>query len=213
MEKETKTLMAESLVFERAYSRVCRILNDVLEDKVRDAAMSKETGEPVDASYKLLADALGDVRDRFRNESDRLWRLADESTVKYERGYEDLFNAIVLRAAQDYEAKLCGCEDEANRKLLQMNPPECMLSQKLMRRIREGHKKFERVIKERGKDIVEETLAARKEKRDLADNSVRCPLCGGGLYAFGKERGGVQQIKCTGCSLFGWTRLVDENAS
>lgn len=203
----------ESLVYERAYSRVCRILNEVLEDKVRDADMSKETGEPVDTSYKILADALGDIRDRFRNESDRLWVLADKAAEKYERGYEDLYNAIVLRAAQDYEAKLCGYEDEANSKLLKMNPPECMLSQKLMRRIRDGHKKFEKVVSERGKEITEETLAARKEKRDLDENSVRCPLCGGALYAYGKAHGGSQQIKCTGCSLFGWARLVDENAS
>ena len=206
-----KELIAESLLYERAYSRVCRIINDIMEEKNDDLAMSKETGEPADGSFRVLIKALINIRDTFRDKSDELWGRVDEISPKYERGYEDLFNAIVLRAAQDYEAKLCGYEDSTNRRMLEMNPPEHMLSEKLMRRINAGHKKFEKVVTEHGKAITEETLAARKEKRDLDENSVRCPLCGGALYAYGKTRGGVQQIKCTGCSLFGWARISDED--
>ena len=90
-----------------------------------------------------------------------------------------------------------------------MNPPEQMLSEKIMQRIRESQKRFERVIREQGKEIAEETFAARRERRDLDQNSIRCPLCGGALYAYGKARGGSQMIKCTGCSLFGWARVGD----
>ena len=67
MGRDTKKLIDESLVYERAYSRVCRILNSVLEDKARDAEMSKDTGEPIDSSYKIVTDALGRLRDEFRN--------------------------------------------------------------------------------------------------------------------------------------------------
>lgn len=212
-QKEVKRLIDESLVYERAYSRVCRILNEVMEDKNRDINMARETGEKPDESYKILTDKLIELRDWLRDKSDGLFKTADAGAYKYERGYENLFNAIVLRAAQDYEAKLCGYEDVVNRKMMDMNPPECMLSEKLMKRIRAGHKKFEMVIQERGREIVQETIEARKEKRDLELNSVKCPLCGRALYAYGKERGGVQQIKCTGCSLFGWARVGNENAS
>lgn len=209
MENDAKALIAESLLYERAYSRVCRIINDIMEEKNLDLATARETGEQVDGSFRVLIKALIDIRDRFRDKSDQLWGKVDSTATKYERGYEDLFNAVVLRSAQDYEAKLCGYEGSSNRRMLEMNPPEHMLSEKLMRRIRAGHKKFEKVVNEQGKAIMEETLMARKENRNFDENSVRCPLCGGALYAYGKAYGGSQQIKCTGCSLFGWARIDD----
>ena len=208
---EVKKLIAQSLLYERAYSRVCRIINEVMEDKNRDAEMSKDTGEPVDGSYKLVADALGDVRERFRNESDRLWRMVDEKAEKHESGYEDLFNGIVLRAAQDYEAKLCGCLDSANTRMLKLVPPEHMLSDRIMKRIQAGQKAFARCVRDHGKEIYAETMAARKAGRDMDENGIRCPMCGGGLYTYGKVRGGTVQVKCTGCSLFDWARVEDED--
>ena len=212
-QKEVKRLIDESLVYERAYSRVCRILNDLMEDKNRDINMARETGEKADESYKLLVDKITEVRDALRDKSDELFKTADAAAYKYERGYENLFNAIVLRAAQDYESKLCGYGDLSSKHVIEMMPPEHMLSEKIMRRIQDGHKKFEKVIRERGKDILAETEQARREKRDIDLNTIKCPLCGGALYAYGKMRGGSQQIKCTGCSLFGWSRICDENAS
>lgn len=206
-EKKTSWLMQESLIYERAYSRICRIIDELTEDKNRDAQMAKETGEAPDASYKVLFEILTDARKRIRDKSDELWLKTERSTDHYDSGYENLFNAIVIRAAQDYEEALCGMTNDRSIDMI-----EKFLPKRFTDPIRRAKPKFSKVVKEHGKEITDETMEKRKNGGDMRENTVKCPLCGCGLYAWGSNQHGLQRIKCTGCSLFDFANIKeDEN--
>jgi len=202
---DTDWFVKQSLIYERACSRISNIINTILGEKNRDAEMSKETGEAVDESYQVLADALIKVRNEFRARSDELWKQAEDSTDRYDSGYENLFNAVVIKAAQDYEEALCGLENERSKQILEM-----FLPKRFVDPIRRAKPKFSKIVKERGEDILKETREVRKRDGDLRENSIKCPLCGCGLYAWGSNQGGLQKIKCTGCSLFDFAYIKED---
>ena len=192
----TRDFMAESLVYERAHSRLSRIIDQLLEEKNGDAEKSKETGEPIDKSYKVLADLLDGVKNHVRNVSDELWTLAEKSAQKYDAGYDRLYMAIMERAVLDYEAALCGYGSAEDRRQI-----EELGMDSILYRVRRAHPKFVKTARENGKQIYEETQEARKKHKDIDEwNTIKCPLCGHTLYSYGRLIGGCATIRCTGCS-------------
>lgn len=209
-EKNTNWLVQESLIYERAYSRICRIIDDLQEEKNADIKTAKENGEETDGSFKVLLEMLTDLRKKLRDQSDELWIKAERSTDRYDSGYENLFNAIVVRAAQDYEEALCGMTNERSIDMI-----EKFLPKRFTNPIRKAQPEFAKVVKEHGKEILDETKQKRRELKrhnrgDMRDNSIKCPLCGCGLYAWGSNQNGLQKIKCTGCSLFDFAYIKED---
>lgn len=204
--EETKKLMQDSLAYERAYSSISRILDDVLERKNDDKEMSKETGEPVDPAYGILAADLDGLKRAYRTKSDELWLQWEKSADHYDEGYDRLFMAIMERAVLDYEAALCGHGSEEEKRMI-----EKLGMKSILGRVRKAHPEFVKVCHEKGKQIWDETQEARRKRKDIDEwNTVTCPLCGHPLYAFGKLIGGSATIKCTGCAFSEVVCIADE---
>jgi len=205
--KTTAALIADSLAYERAYSRISRMLNDLLTEKNEDANKAKETGEPADVSYQILTALFIKLKKYLRKKSDDLWEEAEKSTDKFASGYDRLFTAIMERAVLDYEAALCGSGNASERKQIELLGMGSILS-----KVRKAHPKFVEIARENSKKIWDETQEARKKDLDIDEhNTLKCPLCGHTLYAYGKLIGGSATIKCTGCAFSVVVPVEDDN--
>lgn len=206
--KSVRQYMDEALVYERAMSTASTIMSKLAQQRNENEKESKRNGEEPDKSYQLLIDALAEAKKRFRKESNRLWKLAEKDAEVPEYSVENLCNAIMRKAAEDYEAALCGGGSDGERlrieKFAEIGAEDYTSVDfvAVLGRIRDTQPMFARMAKEHAKEIVEETKRNKKRNADNRKNTYRCPLCGGGLYAYGKCDHGVQQIRCTGCNLF-----------
>ena len=193
------TLIQQSLVYERCYSRICQILNTTVSEKKADEEEKKSLGEPKDESFDILIGDLNALKDAYRDKADKIFAEAEKASDKFQFGYDNLFNAIALRAAQDYEEALCGEGSESEKRMIEMFLPE-----KITGKIREAQPEFVKLAQKNVNTIVMETKRERKRKhtREGFELSIRCPLCGGGMYAYNLQNNGLYKIKCTGCSMF-----------
>lgn len=206
-EKERDYYIHESLLYERAYSRISRIITDLMHQRVEENKQAKQNGEEQDGSFGILLDVLGKQKRTFRKRADALWECAEKYSDKFDAGYERLANAVMKHAAEDYEAALCGDGCESEKQLIEKfakNGAETYTTldfEEILKKIRNAHPKFTAYVKQHTDDIVKETVIIRANKGDLRDSKYRCPFCGGGLYAI-KDRRFAPQIRCTGCGFF-----------
>lgn len=126
----------------------------------------------------------------------------------HDTGVENLCNAVIQTAAQDYETSLCGGGHDGERTRIEKFAEDGADSyttidfEGVLARIRAARPQFAKTAREHASEIIAETNANRENDGDNRKNTYKCPLCGGGLYAYGKSSGGIQQIRCTGCNLF-----------
>ena len=204
MDKKVDDLVEKSLGYERCFSRVCRLLNIAVGEKNIDDRSRRENEEPLDESHDILIGALNQLKDEYRAKADDFFRQAEQSSDKFEFGYNNLFNAIALRAAQDYEESLCGIGSDENRRMIEMFLPE-----RITKKIRDAYPKFCKVARERGLEILEATQEERRRRRrkEAFETGVTCTLCGGDMFSSSISDNGLHKIKCTNCNLFCFVRI------
>lgn len=208
---ETKTVdqyIIESMMYERAQSTASAIMNDLAAKRNENERYCKQSGDVPDGSFQLVIDALSKAKKGYAKESNRLWKLAEKNAEIYEPGVENLCNAIIQKAAEDYESALCGGGSESEKLRIEKFAEHGADSytgldfRDILSRIRDAKPKFSKVVQEHAQEIINETNANRKNDGDNRNNKYRCPLCGSGLFAYGKKVAGMQQIRCTGCAFW-----------
>ena len=216
-EREVRDLVSESLVWERAYNGMMKILDEAIMKLNTNLRESKKNGEEADRALAVIVEYLKADANAFRTKSDMFWEKADKVSEKHDEGYRRLADAIIERAASDYEVALCGAGNEKERKLIELFAIDGAEKytrldlEAVLQRIKRVHPKFVKLCWEKGKQIRDETRDARKKKRDINENTVRCPLCGRALYAWGPTARGLQTIRCCGCSFQETVTIKDED--
>lgn len=198
--------MQESLKYDRAYARLQVLISDLLSNqRISDKEELAEGNQP-DASYDLLITDLKKLQMDYRAESGRLWKMAETNKDIYAKAYEDLANAIVQAAAEDYTMALCGGMNESEKMLIELFADACDSGELaftkikvhvILDRIKRAHEDFVKFVKAHGKEIVAETKERKAKHKPMSENSFRCPMCGGALYE--QSQYGVHRIVCTSC--------------
>ena len=206
MSRLVQELIRDSMTLERAVS-LCGSLANEAAKRRNEANKGKRRPEDKDESFDLVINVINEARDRFRSDSNRLWKQAEERCRLDDEGVENLLNAVVQRAALDYELALSsrGFSDSI-REIENFFRGDADVFTKadvtqVPKRIREARQRFVEIAHDHAGEIIEETKANRAARKDMCDNSIRCPLCGGGMYEWGKAYNGRHQIRCTGCNL------------
>ncbi len=200
-QKRGDELLQGSLAYERAKARIETVMQEINAEKRKhylDAALAHETP---DSSYDLALEELRYAKNRLGAKSDELWTRMEECTELFGPGLERLANAVLKKAALDYEAALCGAffDNEAEMRLIEKfaaHGSEAYTTlnfSDVLGQIRRIHK--EKFVPHCGKIVKE----LRAEKTPKYRHS--CDLCGGGLY-YVRRKGGNDIIRCTSCELF-----------
>lgn len=194
-------LLKRSLIYERAKSRIEEAAQKVARDRKAHIETIAVTGEDFDASYDVAISELNGLKNQLGAKADALWKQMEEVMPKFGPGLERLANAVLAKAAYDYETALCGGFVD--------NAAEIHLIEKFA----EGRasiftttdflgilKKIRRVYSD---DWIPLVKSVHKELRDEGKPKykIKCPLCGGGLY-YVHSRGPDDIVRCTTCGLF-----------
>lgn len=216
-EEKRDALIKESLLYERCVSRLSRISNRLAHERNSENKKALENGEAADLSFKVVIDALAELTKEYRKRSDKAWNEARKLTPRFEEGYELLANAVLENAAMNYEAALCGTVGAKNQKtmieIFSRYGAELYTDldfEKVLQIIRKEHPKFVKKAHEHAAQIIRETEERRKANKDLTKNSVKCPLCGYGMYSALHSGNGAYLIRCTGCNFSEYVSVADE---
>ncbi|MBO5967313.1 MAG: hypothetical protein J6S14_02310 [Clostridia bacterium] len=216
-EERRDALIKESLLYERCVSRLSRISNRLAHERNSENKKALENGEAADLSFKVVIDALTELTKEYRKRSDKAWNEARKLTPRFEEGYELLANAVLENAAMNYEAALCGTVGAKNQKtmieIFSRYGAELYTDldfEKVLQIIRKEHPKFVKKAHEHAAQIIRETEERRKANKDLTENSVKCPLCGYGMYSALHSGNGAYLIRCTGCNFSEYVSVADE---
>jgi len=197
--------VAKATAYERAVNRIKGLINQ----------MNREHRENEDDdSFEIVLYYLNVALPHCTAECDKAWREVYDKAEFGIGNLEKLNNAVMLQAAQDYETALCvdsemqrGVAGDIERFAIsgdshQFSGVDFVT---VLHRIREVVPEFQRIAREKGNEIVADTVWLKRKKDYKMENARhRCPLCGGGLYASGKPVGNTYKIKCSNCSLEGW---------
>ena len=206
MSRLVQELIKESMTLERAVS-LCSALANEAAKRRNEANKGKRRPEDKDESFDLVINVINEAKDRFKADSNRLWKQAEERCRLDDEGVENLLNGVIQRAALDYELALSnrGFPDSI-REIENFFLGDADVFTKadvsqVPKRIRMARQRFVEIAHDHINEIIEETKVNRAARRDMLDNTYRCPLCGGGMYEWGKAYNGRHQIRCTGCNL------------
>lgn len=194
-------LLKKSLVYERAKVRIEEAAQRVAHARKAHLEEIAATGEAFDESYDVAFQELTALKHRLGAKADEYWARMEACTEKFGPGLERLANAVLAKAAYDYETALCGGFVD--------NAAEIHLIEKFA----EGRasiftttdfpgilKKIRRVYSD---DWIPLVKSVHKELRDEGKPKykIKCPLCGGGLY-YVHCKGQSDTVRCTTCGLF-----------
>lgn len=204
----TMSDMEYSMIMERAYGEITNLIYQYKARAKQFISAAKENGEKEPYHFRLVLDALDTVAKDFRKRSDDAFREHTLTTDMDEDGMMNLKNAVIERAALDYEAALCNGDDGVMNEL--HNFAECKAhmytdtdTEDIFQRIRERHKLFKDKAHDEIDGIVEMTKQFRKKRDAFSEknNPHRCPLCGGGMYIRSKLKSNSYLVGCTWCNL------------
>ncbi|MBR3239494.1 MAG: hypothetical protein IKF99_13755 [Oscillospiraceae bacterium] len=202
-EKQQKgdELLKRSLIYERAKSMVEEAAQKVARDRKAHLKKIAETREDYDPAYDLAFQELRAVQDHLGAKADELWKQMEQATEKFGPGLQRLANAVLAKAAYDYEVALCGGFPDSDS--------EIMMIEKFANHGAEMYTTldFSEVLWRVRTVYKEEWLpTVKKIVPELREEKTRhfrhkCPLCGGGLY-YVHAKGQSDLIRCTSCGLF-----------
>lgn len=200
-EEKGDELLKRSLIYERAKSRVEEMAQKVARERKAHLMEIAVTGEEFDQSYDLAYQELQGISNQFGAKADELWKQMEQTTEKFGPGLERLANAVLAKAAYDYEAALCGGfpDSEAEIHLIEkfaVQGAEMYTTldfSEVLFRIRT-------VYKEEWLPTVKKIVPELREEKTRHFRH-KCPLCGGGLY-YVHAKGQSDLIRCTSCGLF-----------
>lgn len=200
-EEKGDELLKKSLIYERAKSRIEEMAQKVARERKAHLMEISVTGEEFDQSYDLAYQELQGISNQFGAKADELWKQMEQTTEKFGPGLQRLANAVLEKAAYDYEVALCeGFPDsEAEMRLIEkfaVQGAEMYTTldfSEVLFRIRTVYKeKWLPTVKKIVPELLEEKTRHFRHK---------CALCGGGLY-YVHAKGQSDLIRCTSCGLF-----------
>ena len=202
-EKQEKgdELLKRSLIYERAKSMVEEAAQKVARDRKAHLKKIAVTNEEFDPAYDLAFQELRAVQNQLGAKADELWKQMELTTEKFGPGLQRLANAVLEKAAYDYEAALCGGfpDSEAEMRLIEkfaVQGAEMYTTldfSEVLWRIRT-------VYKEEWLPTVKKIVPELREEKTRRFRN-KCALCGGGLY-YVHAKGQSDLIRCTSCGLF-----------
>lgn len=172
---------------------------------------ARENGKEFVDVYTPLLERIKQEKAIYRKLSDTYFAKHKQNPIEFdEDGVINLANAIVERAAMDYEMALC----KNNRKSLSEIETFAKDNagfytrtdvERILARIRKAHEEFKQYAHENIAAIVKTTDEFKKHpfhaEFNDARNHNRCPLCGMGLFVKKRYNGGGYLVACGGCSL------------
>jgi hypothetical protein len=200
-------LMAESMVLERATTMLTAMMQDMARRRNQNEIDAAAGENAPDKAYDVVIDLLRDGRRKLRIKSNELWKEAERKSELHEPAVEALANAVIQKAAEDYECALCGKGFAAEKIRIEKFAEEGAEAytkldlDSVLARIRAAHPEFVKTARKNVEDIVADTKRIRDAHDDVRSKAKhRCPLCGGGLFAYGKNKNkNIVVIRCTGC--------------
>lgn len=206
--KSFEEFVEESMKYDRAASRMQVIIADLLERRRDDKRFDLHNGDAPDKAYDIIINDFKKLQKEYREESDRIWAKVELYKGVHRRAWEDLANAIIQTAIEDYEHAISGKKSENEKMLIEKFAENCddgymnlskLKITALLKRINLNHEKFVAYAHENAKGIIEETARLKKLKKEYRYCKYRCPNCGGGLYE--TVMYGIHRATCTGCFL------------
>lgn len=192
----------EALLYERAISRINRLIPQLRNEQREDDLRAAREGEQKDKSFDLVVKLLDESRGRCLRESNRLWSIAEEAAEVDAEDAERLVCGIAERVVLDYETLLSRGITEGRAEMEGFFAGTNL--DYLPGSVRWAHHQLKKIIKEHGKEISAETAEERRKKHcDFRFTKYRCPMCKRGLYESGKPQNGVHTIRCSGCNMEG----------
>lgn len=200
-EEKGDELLKKSLIYERAKSRIEEAAQKVARERKAHLMEIAVTGEEYDTSFDVAYQELQGISNSLGAKADELWKQMEKTTEKFGPGIERLANAVLAKAAYDYEAALCGgfADSEAEIHLIETfarHGSEMYTTLDFT----EVLGNIRRVHMELWKPLVEK-LAPELREEKVRKYKYKCPLCGGGLY-YVHAKGQSDLIRCTTCGLF-----------
>ena len=205
------TELETSMLYEAAYSEIGALIETIRHKQIKNADAARKAGEEPNQHYKIVLKSLKNAQEAIRKKSDDAF-IRHKNALKdiNDDGVENLANAVIIRAAEDYELALCRNDYEAlgaiedfaktNAKLYTTVDVMYMLN-----RINSAYKRFKKKANTEIESLIVDT-AYLKKTRDhdgigSKRNTHRCPLCQGGMYVRSKPRKNQYLVGCTSCLL------------
>lgn len=219
--KSPATILTESATtLERSCTLLCDLLREVQRRRRKADKEAREKGEPVDSSSGLVESYLSLCIGHCVKQCDKVWERVEKAIDPSDNGIERLNQAVMLQAVYDYETALSRdsdedfdvvCEIEEFARSGDYHSFSGVDFAAVLSRIREAVPRFKELVAEHGAEIIENTRWIRRHRDthnmvNYQGAKYRCPLCGYGLYHYGKPTGGLYNIRCSGCNLEGWFR-------
>lgn len=179
----------------------------------RNRAMDEAArrGEKFSDVYTPLIVLEKQKKARFRKLADETWQLYKNQQAPEidRRDCDEIINALIIRAALDYENALSK-RDASAIKELEMFASDNAKVFAIFQKIKAAQLMFRRDAHKDIFDIIDVTKKIRSKNKyadvNTRTNPHRCPLCGNGVYI--KRRVGDNFIVgCGGCSLTEPVRL------
>ena len=190
----------KSLLYERVCSELFHIITNLKSDAARAAERAVKDGEEVSQHYDIIKAELKKLLNKYRAMSDDAYKKHKENhPIISDYGLEELWNAVIVTAAQDYEVALCNKDKDTLKEVEEFLDRDC----NILSRIRADYGKFIDKAHRDIESIMQVKPIVRKYHRGFNDpiNKNRCPLCGGGMYVKSKLKTNVYLVACAGCEL------------
>ena len=194
-------LLRKSLVYERAKVMIEEAAQKIARERKEHLEQIAVTGERFDEAFDLAFNELRGLQNRLGAKADEIWKQMEQVTERFGPGLERLANAVLAKAAYDYEVALCGGFVD--------NDAEMLLIEKFAKNGAEVYttldfaevlKQIRRVYDEKWKPTAEKS-AEELRQEEKPKYKIKCPLCGGGLY-YVHSKGQSDLVRCTTCGLF-----------
>lgn len=204
--KSFEEFVDESLKYDRASSRMQVVIADLIERRREDKRFDVNNGDAPDKSFDIIINDLKKLQKEYREESDRMWAKVELYKGVNRRAWEDLANAIVKMAIEDYERAISGKKSESEKMLIEKFADNCdngsmnlskLKITALLQQIDRNHEKFVVYAHQNAEGIIGDTARLKKTKKEMRYAKYRCPNCGGGLYE--TVLYGIHRASCTSC--------------
>lgn len=202
---DISAILSKATAYERAVGRIKDLIVKLHKER---------KGDLEDESFEIVSTYLHVALNHCVGECDRAWQKVYANPDFGYGNYEKLNNAVMLQAALDYEKDICSGNTSSKRDMEDIerfaesgdsHTYSDIDFTNVLKRIRDVAPEFQRIVRTKGAEIISDTLRLKRKKDyGFAEAKNRCPLCGGGLYHYGKPNGNVYRIKCSGCNMEGW---------
>lgn len=205
------TELETSMLYEAAYSEIGALIDIIRHKQIKNADAARKDGEEPSQHYKVVLKSLKNAQEGLRKKSDDAF-IRHKNALKdvNDDGIENLANAVIARAAEDYELALCHNDFEAQGAIEDFAKTNAKLYTTLdvmyvLNRINSSYKRFQKKAHNEIESLIVDT-AYLKKNRDhdgisSKRNPHRCPLCQGGMYVRLKLKKNQYLVGCTSCLL------------